>query len=406
MDSVHNPYSPGAGTPPAALVGRDKVINDALVTVERLKIGKPDRGMILVGLRGVGKTVLLDKLRWEFERRGAHTIWMESPETQDFVEILIPQLRETLLKLKRSEHVKDLAITALKALSGFVKGVKIKLGDFEVSLDYPAEQGLADSGVFEHDLTSLLVAVGEAAQKAETAVVLMIDEIQYIDKTLLAALVSALHRCTQLQLPVVLFGAGLPQIRAVAGNVKSYTERMFRYPEIDKLSESDAAAALIIPAEQENVKLDPDAVELAVRHTQGYPYFLQEFGCQMWNVAAESPVTCQDAEQAVPLTTEQLDTSFFKVRVDRLTPLERQYLRAMAELGDGPYKSGAVAKLLGRDTQSLAPCRASLIVKGMAWSPAHGDVDFTVPLFGDFLRRHYEFLAGASDDASDLETQP
>ncbi|WP_274584074.1 ATP-binding protein [Neisseria leonii] len=398
MNPVNNPFTPGAGATPPALVGRDKIINDAKVAIERLKLGRSAQGMILVGLRGVGKTVLLERLKEEFQTAGAYTIWVESPESQDFMAVVAPQIREVLLKLQQSEKAKHLATRSLSALVGLLRSVKVGYEGFEISWDYPIEKGLADSGVFEHDLISMFVEVGQAAKAGGTPVVLMVDEIQYMDRKLMGSLIAALHRCTQLGLPVILFGAGLPQIRAVAGNVKSYTERMFLYPVVDRLSDDDAKSAIEMPVVAEGANVEQEALDIAVAHTKGYPYFLQEFGKQLWNVASGPNLTKADAEEAEGLTTQELDESFFRSRVDRLTPAELQFLAAMAELGNGPYAVSDIASLLGKKaTNAIGPHRANLITKGMIWSPAHGDVDFTVPMFAEFVRRHYRLDTGGKD---------
>ena len=292
-----------------------------------------------------------------------------------------------LLRLSRVEAAKDYAQRGLRALAGFAKALKVSYADIEVGFDFEPEPGLADNGDLESDLSTLLSQAGEAASKAGTALVIFIDELQYVEEQQFAALISALHRCAQLGLPVTVVGAGLPQLRGRAGNAKSYAERLFDYPEIGPLPEPAAALAIEKPASEEGVGFEADAVSLMVAHTRGYPYFLQEWGKHTWDLAAQSPISARDVENASGLAIAALDESFFRVRFDRLTPLEKRYLRAMAELGQGPYRSGDIADKLGRTVQALGPTRGSLIAKGMIWSPSYGDTEFTVPLFDEFMKR-------------------
>lgn len=387
MDPIHNPYSPGAGTPPPELAGRDELRRRLEVAIGRVKIGNPAKSMILVGLRGVGKTVLLEQMRQDAEQSGVHTLRLEAPENRSLPALLSPQLRMALLKLSTIESAKALAQRGLRALAGFAKALKLKYDDIEVGIDLEPEQGLADNGDLEGDLTTLLEQVGLAANQAGTAIVLFIDELQYVEEEQLAALITALHRCAQQKLPVMLVGAGLPQLVGKAGKAKSYAERLFDYPVVGPLSRTDAALAITKPAEDLKVSFDPAAVERIIDVTQGYPYFLQEWSKQTWDAATTSPITPQDVQTAEPLTVAALDEGFFKVRFDRCKPSERRYLRAMAELGPGPHRSGDIAAKLGKSVNTFAPVRNSLINKGMVWSPNHGDTAFTVPLFDQFMRR-------------------
>jgi hypothetical protein len=341
----------------------------------------------MVGLRGVGKTVLLDKMRIEAEESGAHTIRLEAPESRSLPSLLAPQLRAALLRLSRVEKAKDLALRALRGLAGFAKALKAKFGDIEVGLDLDSEAGLADNGDLEMDLIALFEVVGKAAKGADTALVIFIDELQYVEEAQFAALISALHRCTQQKLPLCVVGAGLPQLRALAGNAKSYAERLFDYPEVGPLSREAARLALVKPAADLGVEFAPDAVERIINETKAYPYFLQEWGKCAWEIASKSPITEDDAKAASAEAVAALDESFFRVRLDRLTPMEKRYMRAMAELGPGPHRSGDIAEALQRKVTSLAPVRSGLILKGMIWSPSHGDTAFTVPLFDEFMRR-------------------
>jgi hypothetical protein len=341
----------------------------------------------MVGLRGVGKTVLLDRMRDDAEATGLQTMRIEAPERRSLPAILAPELRVTLLKLSLNARAKNLAERALRGLAGFATALKVKYGDIEVGLDLEPEPGLADNGDLEHDLLALLEAVGAAAKSADTAVVMFIDELQYVKEEELAALITALHRTAQRSLPVILVGAGLPQLRGRMGKAKSYAERLFDFPEIGQLPAPAATIAIIKPLSEQDVAIDEDALERILGQTHCYPYFLQEWGKQVWDTSDKSPITFTDVEQASKVAIAALDQSFFLVRFDRLTPAEKKYLRAMAELGPGPHRSGDISAKLGRDVTSLAPTRNQLISKGMIWSPTHGDTAFTVPLFDEFMRR-------------------
>lgn len=387
MDPIRNPFTPGAGSPPPELAGRDAILADARVALQRIRAGRFSKSLILVGLRGVGKTVLLDRMKLDAEELGALTIRIEAPEGRSLPALLAPSLRTALLALSKVEKAKDLAMRGLQALVGFAKGLKVKFADIEVGYDAEPEPGLADNGDLESDLTALLEAAGKAARAAEKPLSIYIDELQYVDEDQLAALITALHRCSQLTLPVILVGAGLPQLRGQMGSAKSYAERLFDYPEIGPLTVSAAREALEVPAAREGVEFTHDALEAILRVTHRYAYFLQEWGKHTWAIAEASPITSSDVEQASEVALAALDQSFFLVRFDRLTPAEKRYVRAMGELGPGPHRTGQVAEVLGKAPTALGPVRASLIAKGMIWSPAHGDTAFTVPLFDDFIRR-------------------
>jgi AAA ATPase-like protein len=341
----------------------------------------------MVGLRGVGKTVLLEQMRQDAEASGVVTVKIEAPEGRSLPAIVAPQLRLALLRLSRIERAKSFAQRALRGLAGFAKALKVTYNDIEVGLDFEPEPGLADNGDLELDLGALLEEVGKVAKSDETLIAIFIDELQYVDEKELAALISALHRCMQSKLPIVVVGAGLPQLRGRAGNAKSYAERLFDYPEIGPLAKDAAAQALVKPAAARGVEYTPEAVQAIVNHTHGYPYFLQEWAKHSWDVAAGSPITQADVEKASVQAIAALDESFFRVRFDRLTPLQKRYLRAMAELGPGSHRSGDIANALDRKVTALAPVRNELIAKGMIWSPSHGDTAFTVPLFDEFMKR-------------------
>lgn len=387
MDPVTNPFAPGAGTPPPELAGRDDLRETVRIALERTRLGKPTKSILMVGLRGVGKTVLLDRMREDAEASGIHTLRVEAPESRSLPAILAPQLRQALLRLSRNERSKELAQRALRGLAGFAKALKFKYDDIEVGFDFEPEPGLADNGDLEHDLQALLEAAGSAAQKAGTALAMFVDELQYVKEDELAALITALHRAAQRRLPLVLVGAGLPQLRGRMGRAKSYAERLFDFPEIGPLPPSAARTAITKPAKAEGVEVNDDALEQIVQQTRGYPYFLQEWGKHAWDTATKSPITLSDVDLASSSVIAALDESFFRVRFDRLTPLEKRYLRAMAELGPGPHRSGDIAEQLHRDVTALGPTRNQLIGKGMIWSPNHGDTAFTVPLFDEFMHR-------------------
>ena len=387
MDPILNPYAPGAGTPPPELAGRDELRETARIALGRTRIGRPAKSIIMVGLRGVGKTVLLDRILADAECRGICTLRIEAPENRSLPSALAPQLRLALLRLSNREAAKDLARRALRGLAGFARALKVKYQDIEVGLDFEPEPGLADNGDLEADMQDLFEAIGAAAKADGTCVALFVDEIQYVREDQLAALITALHRTSQRQLPVVMVGAGLPQVRGRLGSAKSYAERLFDFPEIGALSTKDARLAIAKPAQMEGVEIEADALDAIVSRTQRYPYFLQEWGKHVWDVADRSPITLANVDVASKQAEAALDESFFLVRFDRLTPTEKTYLRAMAHLGYGPHRSGDIAGIVGRPVSSLGPTRSQLIGKGMIWSPSHGDTAFTVPMFDEFMRR-------------------
>lgn len=387
MDPIRNPYAPGAGTPPPELAGRDVIRDTAQVALERTRLGRPSKSLLLVGLRGVGKTVLLERIRQDAEASGIYTLSIESPENRSLPSLLAPQLRVALLRLSRREAAKDKAQRALRGLAGLATALKVKYQDIEVGLDFDPEPGLADNGDLETDLQALFEVVGAAAAADNACVAVFIDELQYVDEDELASLIVALHRASQRQLPIVMLGAGLPQVRGKMGRAKSYAERLFEFPEIGALTPEDARIAIVKPARDEGVQIDDAALDAVIAQTQCYPYFLQEWGKHLWDAAASSPITLPYVELAAEQALATLDQSFFLVRFDRLTPSEKRYVRAMAQLGPGPHRSGDIANELGRSVSSLAPTRAQLINKGMIWSPSHGDTDFTVPMFDEFMLR-------------------
>lgn len=387
MDPRRNPYAPGAGTPPPELAGRDEIIERASIALDRIRAGRAARSVVLYGLRGVGKTVLLQRIRQASEREGFVPVGFEAPEDRSLPSVLGPALRTTLIRLSRGVAAKSALQKALRALAGFTKAAKLKYEDVEFSVDFETLPGLADSGDLETDLTDLLLTVGEAAAEDKTAVVMFIDELQYIPEEQLAALISALHRANQNQLPITMVAAGLPQLLGQMGRAKSYAERLFEFVPIGPLERDAARRALCVPAESEEVEFADDAIEEILSRTEGYPYFLQEWGKHAWEEADTSPITQRDAVRATEVALAELDASFFRVRFDRLTPAEKRYMRAMAELGPGPHRSGDIAEILGKKISAVAPVRSRLIEKGMIYSPSHGDTAFTVPLFDGFMKR-------------------
>ena len=387
MDPILNPYAPGAGTQPPELAGRADLRDVARTALIRTKIGRSSKSILMVGLRGVGKTVLLERIREEAESNGIYTLQIEAPENRSFPSVMVPQLRLTLLKISNREAAKELAHRALRGLAGFVKTLKLEYQGIGLTLESVPEPGLADSGDLETDLQDLLEVVGAAAKADQSCVALFVDELQYVKEDELAALITALHRTSQRGLPVTMVGAGLPQVRGRMGKAKSYAELLFEFPEIGPLSPEDAKLAIAKPARDEGVEIEPIALDAIVAQTQCYPYFLQEWGKHVWDVAESSPITVSNVDVASRQAVAGLDASFFLVRFDRLTPTEKRYLRAMAQLGQGPHRSGDIAGVLDRVVTSLAPTRSKLINKGMIWSPNHGDTAFTVPMFDEFMVR-------------------
>ncbi len=326
-------------------------------------------------------------MRLDADSTKFQTLRIEAPENRSLPGMLAPQLRIALLELSAKDRAKELAKRALRGLAGFAKALKMKYEDIEVGIDFDSEKGLADNGDLEHDLQVLLALAAEAAQSVDKALILFIDELQYVKEDELAALITALHTAAQRQLPVALVGAGLPQLPGQMGKAKSYAERLFDFPVIGPLSPNDARQALEAPANREGVAFTPDAINRIIEQTQGYPYFLQEWGKHVWDVADASPIGIHHVDAASRIVVATLDEGFFRVRFDRLTPAEKKYMRAMAALGPGPHRSGDIAEMLGRDVKSLAPTRNNLIIKGMVYSPNHGDTAFTVPLFDQYMKR-------------------
>jgi GTPase SAR1 family protein len=387
MNPLTNPFSPGAGTQPPELAGRSELLHKVEVLLARVKAGRSEQSLFMVGLRGVGKTVLLNRVREMAQLQGYQALLIEAHESKPLPLLLLPPLRQTLFALDRMQNVSQQVKRGLRVLRSFIGAVSVKVGDAEFGLDIDPETGTADSGDLEADLAELFVAVGEAAADRGSAVAIIIDELQYMSEVEMSALIMAIHRVSQRSLPLVLIGAGLPQLVGLAGKSKSYAERLFTYPEIGALSLEDASLALQGPVASQGVTFTPEALAEIFRVTQGYPYFLQEWGYQSWNMATQTPVDLSLIQQTTIASTARLDQSFFRVRFDRLTPRKKDYLSALAELGVGNQRSGDIADRLGVKVQSIAPLRSSLIKKGMIYSPAHGDTAFTVPLFDQFMLR-------------------
>jgi len=385
MDPVRNPYSPGAGTRPPALVGRDKQLNDLDVALQRLLLGRDGRGQLLSGLRGVGKTVLLNEFERIADRRGFFHHHIEVEEDGRLPGRIASALRMVLLQMDARRRIGARAHEAL----GVLKAFSVKLPDGpEFGIDIEAISGPADTGDLAQDLAGLFVEVGHVAREHGCGVLLTIDELHYVPRKVLAALVLGLHRANQLALPVIIAGAGLPSHPTLTGEARSYAERMFTFPEVGSLSDADARRALEDPAAEEGVMWDRRALGRVLALSEGYPYFIQEFGKQSWDVAEGSTaITASDAERAVPLAMAELDSGFFQVRTGRLTDNERTYLRAMAELGPGPMRSADVAKLLGKNTTAVGPVRDRLLKRALCYSPRWGELGFTVPMFDQFMKR-------------------
>lgn len=387
MDPIRNPFVPGAGTPPAKLAGRDDLLNLTRITLARVKAQRGAKSFIIVGLRGVGKTVLLNQIYEKALELQYTAIQIEAHEEKSLPALLIPKLRQLLIRLDRRERASSMARRGLSVLAAFANSVRVTYSDVEVGLSVEPETGSADSGDLEVDLADLFEIVARAAKERNTSILLAVDELQYIRETEMSALIMAIHRIVQRQLPLVLIGGGLPQLVGLAGKSKSYAERLFDYPEVGALNPEDAKAAIKEPIENEQATITPEALEKICNLTQGYPYFLQTWGHYAWNEAEGNTIDAQVVDRATPLVINNLDESFFRVRFDRLTPTEKSYLFAMAELGPGPHRSGDIAKQLGKEVQGVAPFRSSLIKKGMIYSPAHGDTAFTVPMFDEYLHR-------------------
>jgi hypothetical protein len=387
MDPNKNPFAPGAGYAPPELAGRADILDRAKLTLTRIKDGRSSKGLLLVGLRGVGKTVLLNRVDDLAQKAGYTTVMIESVDQKRLEAMLIPALRSLLFKLDRMEGISESVKLGLRVLQGFMSRVKLKYGEVELSLGVPAEVGVADSGDLEADLPELIMATAQAAASRKCAVALVVDEMQYLHEKELSALIMAMHKIAQKQMPLTLIGAGLPPLLGKMGNSKSYAERLFDYPRVGALDRKAVEQAVQAPIEKSKAFIDRQAIEHIFRVTQGYPYFVQEWGHHAWNCAKGSNVDLKAAQHADTAARKSLDEGFFSVRFDRLTPGEKNYLRAMAYFGADAVKAGKVATALGQTVQSAAATKTALVKKGMVYSPSYGDAAFTVPLFDQFMRR-------------------
>ncbi len=387
MDPFLNPYAPGAGAPPPELAGRDELLSKASIALRRVASGRFARSLILTGLRGVGKTVLLNRIRQEAEVSKIITVRIEVPEGRSLPSLLAPGLKAAILKLNRGKAAADLVMRGLQALASFVTAMKVKYHDVEVGLEIEPHSSVPLMANLDEGLVQLFQVVGAAAKEKETAIVFFIDEIHVLDEKQLASLIMALHVASQDALPITMVAAGLPQVPARMGEAKTYAERLFEFHDIGQLDHEAATRALVVPAEKLGVHYTEGALEEIIRQTAGYAYFLQEWGKHAWDIAESAPITPQDAKEATIGALADLDASFFRVRFDQLTPMQKRYLRAMAELGAGPHASGKIAAVLDKQVTHLGPVREQLISKGLIYSPAHGETAFTVPLFDSFMKR-------------------
>ena len=390
MDPVINPYTPGAGSRPPELTGRDKQIADFTTLVKRLQIGKPQKNLMVTGLRGVGKTVLLNRFADIAESQGFRTAQLEITHEMDFKLNIIRLLRKVILSISPIDRMKKYGMDALGILKAF--SIKNEAG-LEFNIDVDAIAGMADSGDFEADLADLFIVAAQAAREHGTGIVFLIDEIQFLEKKSLEALISALHQVNQKNLPLAVVGAGLPHVPGLSGDAKSYAERLFQYPMIGKLDRHEAKLALKLPAHKESVLFHEDALQAVIDFTDGYPYFLQEYGQHVWNIAKDSEITIEDVKQAKREVIATLDESFFRVRIGRCTNAEIRYMSGMGSLGQGPYSSKAIAEKLGREMASVSPIRSRLIHKGLVYGPDYGLTDFTVPQYDYYMRRNHPFEA-------------
>lgn len=388
MRAQDNPYTPNAGAQPPALVGRDAELQAFELLLARMLRGHTEQSMLVTGLRGVGKTVLLTRFEELAREGGWTTVEAEITKNSDFGDRMAGLVRRALLELAPRARWKERAARAAAVLRSFQLTARSD-GSVTAGFEVEPAEGFADSGRLDEDLTDVFVALGEAAQEHRTGVVFLFDEVQFLKITEFEALIAAIHKTVQRQLPITLVGAGLPQIPRLAGEAKSYAERLFTFPRIGKLSDEQAREALAGPAERLGVRFEPEALALVTRQTEGYPYFLQEYGSALWNQIEDPTVTADDAAIAQVAVEAKLDDGFFQVRVERTTELERRYLRAMAELGPEPQRSKDVAAMLGRTSEQMAPTRSRLIDKGLLYTPGHGLAAFTVPQFDRFMRRTY-----------------
>ncbi|UHL63218.1 ATP-binding protein [Paralcaligenes sp. KSB-10] len=385
MDPYRNPFAPGAGSRPPELAGRDAILKTARISCGRAVKGRSARSVMLLGLRGTGKTVLLNEIGKIAQEEGLLVSKVESPECESLARLLYPEMRKVMRSLSSVQAAKQMADRGLKGLRGFASIFKIDIAGVEIGVE--SEPGLADSGDLQHDLPDLFNVIGQAAKAAGKGWILLIDEVQYLSVADLSALIVAIHHMSQEGLPVLLVGAGLPQVARLAGEAKSYSERLFLYPAVGALDQPSAIQAVEKPILDEDASIEPTALGIIVDRTRGYPFFLQEWASTTWNNAEGPEITIDDVNQSYAETLASLDAGFFRVRIDRLTKSEIQFVKTMSELGDGPYAMADIAKALGRTQSSLGPTRASIISKGMIYSTDHGYLNFTVPLFAEYMQR-------------------
>lgn len=388
MDSIRNPYTPNAGASPEIIVGRDDHKRSFEVLLKRLEKGRTEQSMIMTGLRGVGKTVLLNEFADIARESHWEVLEIEATKHNDmrFRQTMASLLKAALLRLSPRARWSARGRRAAEVVTSFAASVDQE-GTWSLSWDITPAEGLADHGNLGMDLTDVFVAVGEAAKEKGRGVALLIDEVQFLSAMQLEALIQAVHKTVQKKLPITFVGAGLPQIAELAGDAKSYAERLFKFPKIDSLNAVDAEKALAEPAATEGVEFERDALTLARSITKGYPYFIQELGYQVWEIAEGPAITRTDVELAKEAYETKLDSSFFRVRLDRATPLQTAYMRAMAELGPEAQKASEVARVMSRESTQLGPTRAELIDMGLLYTPEHGYAAFTVPDFDQFMLR-------------------
>jgi AAA ATPase domain len=392
MDRARNPYTPNAGAPPRYLAGRAAEVEEFRILLQRLTRGYTEQSLVVTGLRGVGKTVLLGEYQNVAKEESWVAVKAEVSKNTPFASQIANLARRALFDVSPKAKWSDRAKQAAAVIKSFTLTVNPE-GSIVVGLDGDAAVGHADSGNLNEDLADVFEAIGEAAQAHDRGVVFLFDEIQFLDKTQLEALIGAVHRTVQSQLPVTFAGAGLPQLPGLAGEAKSYAERLFRFPMIGELDDGAAREALVEPARLEEVEIEPDAVKAIVGYTEGYPYFIQEFGRAVWNLAEGASITVADAKAAQGVVERELDESFFRTRIQRCTVEERRYMRAMAEAGPDAQKAADVADVLDKTSQEVAPLRARLINKGLLYTPRYGYAKFTVPQFDRFMRRFMEIDA-------------
>lgn len=397
MNKRDNPYTPGAGRKPRVLAGRDPDIDNVHALVERLSDGAYERSLIYSGLRGVGKTVLLMEFDVLASEAGWATTDVQEVGSQPDFRVTFARMAARLLReMSRKHRVKDRVDRALSVVKAFSIAVP---GAVQLKLEVEPASGIADSGDPEQDLSELVVEIGEVAQQTQSGALFLIDEMQNLDSSALAAICIAFQAVSRRGLPVALVGAGLPDLQVRLISAKPYADRLFQYRGLGSLSDGAARAALVSPAAALGVHFDEDAARRVVRESAGYPYFLQEYGLELWNTAEQSPITGADLDTVRDIVNDSLARNFFAPRFQLATDTEQRYLAAMAELGDPPYRSSEVATRYGaKDQRGVSMRRDSLIQKGLIWSPRRGQLDFTVPLFTEYLRDNHPLASFDNDD--------